>query len=69
MDIQAYVAEDEKVSLKEVQLKDIDADEILVKVVGTGVCHTDLNVLQQVTPTPTPIALGHEGAGIVEKVG
>src|SRR5699024_11167306 len=69
MDIQAYVAENEKVSLKEVQLKDIDADEVLVKVVGTGVCHTDLIVLQSEVPTPTPIALGHEGAGIVEKVG
>lgn len=69
MDIQAYVAENEKVSLKEVQLKDMDADEVLVKVVGTGVCHTDLIVLQSEVPTPTPIALGHEGAGIVEKVG
>jgi aryl-alcohol dehydrogenase len=69
MNIQAYVAENEQVSLKEVQLKDIDADEIIVKVVGTGLCHTDLNVLHSATPTPMPIVLGHEGAGIVEKVG
>lgn len=69
MKIQAYVAENEQVSLKEVQLKDIDADEIIVKIVGTGLCHTDLNVLHSATPTPMPIVLGHEGAGIVAKVG
>lgn len=69
MKIQAYVADNEQVSLKEVQLKEIDADEIVVKIVGTGLCHTDLNVLHSITPTPMPIVLGHEGAGVVEKVG
>ncbi len=69
MNIQAYVAENEVVSLKEVQLREIEADEIIVKVVGTGLCHTDLNVLHSLTPTPMPIVLGHEGAGIVAKVG
>lgn len=69
MNIKAYVAENETVTLKDVQLKELAADEVLIKVVGTGLCHTDLNVLHQITPTPTPIVLGHEGAGIVEKVG
>lgn len=67
--VKAYVAENETVALKDVQLKELDADELLIKIVGTGVCHTNLNVLHQHTPTPTPIVLGHEGAGIVEKVG
>jgi aryl-alcohol dehydrogenase len=44
-------------------------DEILVRVVATGICHTDLSVQQQVTPFPLPALLGHEGAGIVEQVG
>ncbi|MFD0944550.1 NAD(P)-dependent alcohol dehydrogenase [Savagea faecisuis] len=69
MKIQAYVAEDAKVALKEVELKEIGADEILIRVVGTGLCHTDLGVLHSAIPTPMPIVLGHEGAGIVERVG
>lgn len=44
-------------------------DEILVKVVATGVCHTDLVVMAGHLPTPMPVVLGHEGAGIVEAVG
>ena len=45
------------------------ADEVLVRIVATGLCHTDLVVRDQVYPTPLPIVLGHEGAGIVEAVG
>jgi aryl-alcohol dehydrogenase len=45
------------------------ADEVLVRIVATGLCHTDLVVRDQVYPVPLPIVLGHEGAGIVEAVG
>jgi aryl-alcohol dehydrogenase len=44
-------------------------DEVLIRVVATGICHTDLSVQQQITPFPLPGLLGHEGAGIVEQVG
>jgi aryl-alcohol dehydrogenase len=44
-------------------------DEILVRVVAAGICHTDLSVQHQVTPFPLPALLGHEGGGIVEAVG
>ncbi|MCP5916512.1 alcohol dehydrogenase catalytic domain-containing protein, partial [Klebsiella pneumoniae] len=44
-------------------------DEVLVKIVGTGVCHTDMVVRDQGYAVPLPMVLGHEGAGIVEKVG
>jgi len=44
-------------------------DEVVVRVVATGLCHTDLVVRDQVYPVPLPIVLGHEGAGIVESVG
>ncbi|KPI04018.1 Aryl-alcohol dehydrogenase [Actinobacteria bacterium OK074] len=40
-----------------------------VRLVATGVCHTDAIVRDQWYPTPLPAVLGHEGAGIVEKVG
>jgi aryl-alcohol dehydrogenase len=44
-------------------------NEILVKVVAVGVCHTDMVVRDGMLPTPMPVVLGHEGAGIVEKIG
>ena len=44
-------------------------DEVLVKVVATGLCHTDMVARDQGYPVPQPIVLGHEGAGIVESVG
>lgn len=44
-------------------------DEVLVRIVATGLCHTDLVVRDQVYPVPLPVVLGHEGAGIVESVG
>ncbi|MEV0034585.1 NAD(P)-dependent alcohol dehydrogenase [Streptomyces sp. NPDC050804] len=44
-------------------------DEVLVKVVAAGVCQTDIHVRDQHLPTPLPAVLGHEGAGIVERVG
>ncbi len=43
--------------------------EARIKIVASGVCHSDLSVLNATIPLPTPIVLGHEGAGIVEEVG
>ena len=45
------------------------AGEVKVRLVATGICHTDLSVLQGHLPSPRPIVLGHEGAGVVESVG
>jgi len=45
------------------------ADEVLVRIVAAGMCHTDMVIRDQVYPVPLPIVLGHEGAGVVEKVG
>jgi aryl-alcohol dehydrogenase len=44
-------------------------DEVLVKLVATGICHTDITCRDGFMPLPRPIVLGHEGAGIVERVG
>lgn len=44
-------------------------DEVLVKIVATGMCHTDMVARDKVYDVPHPIVLGHEGAGIVESVG
>jgi len=45
------------------------ADEILVRVVATGMCHTDHEVVHGHMPPAAPAVLGHEGAGVVEAVG
>lgn len=52
--------------LQDVMLDEPRADEVLVKLVATGVCHTDLSVRNGVR---SPQVLGHEGAGIVDAVG
>jgi S-(hydroxymethyl)glutathione dehydrogenase / alcohol dehydrogenase len=52
----------------EVELAEPKANEVLVKIGATGVCHSDLNALGDAT-TPNPTVLGHEGAGIVAAVG
>jgi aryl-alcohol dehydrogenase len=45
-------------------------DEVLVRIVATGMCHTDLHARDGYFPNlPYPIVCGHEGAGIVEEVG
>ncbi|MDB4893826.1 MAG: S-(Hydroxymethyl)glutathione dehydrogenase, partial [Firmicutes bacterium] len=45
------------------------ADEVLVRIVAVGMCHTDIVVRDQLYPVPLPAVLGHEGAGVVERVG
>ena len=45
------------------------ADEVQVRVVATGICHTDLKMTEGYRPLPLPVVLGHEGAGIVTAVG
>ena len=55
--------------IEELELDDLRAGEVRVRMVATGVCHTDAIVRDQVYPTPLPAVLGHEGAGIVEAVG
>jgi aryl-alcohol dehydrogenase len=46
------------------------ADEVLVRVVASGMCHTDLHARDGYFPNlPYPVVCGHEGAGIVEQVG
>lgn len=56
-------------SIETLELEEPRDDEILVRVVATGVCHTDVVVRDGLLPTPHPVVLGHEGAGIVERVG
>ena len=71
MEITAAVvrAQSKPFEIETLELAEPRADEVLVKVVGTGVCHTDLICRDQWYPVPLPAVLGHEGAGVVEAVG
>jgi aryl-alcohol dehydrogenase len=54
-------------AIETVEIEGPRPGELLVRVVASGICHTDLTVHGR--PGPRPIVLGHEGAGIVEEVG
>src|SRR5690349_13756621 len=56
-------------SLETLELDEPRNDEVLVRIVATGVCHTDLSIRDQYLPLRLPIVLGHEGAGVVERAG
>lgn len=56
-------------ALEKVTLRDIGPDEVLVRIVGAGMCHTDVLPRVPNFMAAPPIINGHEGAGIVEAVG
>ena len=56
-------------TLESVELDAPRPDEILVRIKAVGVCHTDLVAREGAMPFSMPAVLGHEGAGIVERVG
>ena len=45
------------------------ADELLVRLVASGICHTDIGIIDGGDGSAEPVVLGHEGAGVVEQVG
>lgn len=56
-------------ALEELELGDPRASEVRVRLVATGLCHTDISVMNRPFPVDKPIVLGHEGAGVVDAVG
>ncbi len=56
-------------SLEEVELDEPRADEVLVRIVATGLCHTDIHLKGFLPGEMFPNVFGHEGAGVVEAVG
>ena len=55
--------------IEQARIRGPRSDEVLVRIVATGLCHTDLIVRDQYYPVPLPIVLGHEGAGVIEAIG
>ena len=56
-------------TIEEVEIDDPREHEVLVRTAATGVCHSDLHFVEGLYPFPGPAVLGHEAAGVVEKVG
>ncbi|TAM74636.1 alcohol dehydrogenase [bacterium] len=57
------------VEVAELDLADPGAGEVLVRIASAGLCHSDLSAVDGTRPRPLPIVLGHEAAGVVERVG
>jgi aryl-alcohol dehydrogenase len=71
MEIKAAVTfkKSDKFKIEQLDLSEPNDNEVLVRIVASGICHTDLAARDQHLPIPLPSVLGHEGAGVVEKVG
>lgn len=71
MPIRALVVEEKgsRFEEQELELEEPARGEALVRIVAVGVCHTDQITRHGDMPMPFPSVLGHEGAGVVERVG
>lgn len=55
--------------LEDIQIDQPGRGEVLVRTAASGICHSDLTVIEGGLPFPPPCILGHEPAGVVEEVG
>ena len=71
MKIKAAVAREKegRLNIEEIELDEPREDEVIVRIAGSGICHTDLMPWHETVPSRFPAVYGHEGAGVVEKVG
>ena len=71
MKVRAAVAYQDRhqFSIETLEMSELGPDNILVRTVGCGLCHTDVKAREGNMGVPMPSVLGHEGAGIVEQVG
>lgn len=58
-----------RLTIESIEVEEPRAGEVLVRVAHCGVCHSDLSVVDGEFPSPVPVVLGHEAAGVVEAVG
>src|SRR5687767_2558721 len=56
-------------TIETVEMGPLGPTDVLVRIHASGLCHTDLEVIEGSLAYPLPIVLGHEGAGVVEAVG
>ena len=64
-----FVEQDGDLVVEDVKAADPGPRDVVVRITASGVCHSDLSVINGTLPMPPPAILGHEGTGIVEDVG
>ena len=62
-------AQSQPLLIEDVELDAPGPEEVLVQIVGAGLCHSDLSVINGSRPRPLPMVLGHEASGIVRELG
>ena len=71
MKVRAAIAYEDRpaFSIEDLDMSEPGPENVLVRMVGCGLCHTDVKAQKGTMGVPMPAVLGHEGAGIVERVG
>lgn len=65
-----FIAPKQPLEMQDIPVPEIGERDILVKVKAAGICHSDAHYRAGVSPVkPVPLTLGHEVAGVVEKIG
>ena len=65
-----FVGADQPLQMQEIPIPEIGRSGILVRVKAAGICHSDVHYRAGISPVkPVPLTLGHEVAGVVEKIG
>ncbi|MGF1470099.1 MAG: NDMA-dependent alcohol dehydrogenase [Sandaracinaceae bacterium] len=65
-----FYGEGQPIKVEEIDVDDPKENEVMLKMVSSGLCHSDYHMVTgEFGPIPMPMIGGHEGAGIVEKVG
>jgi S-(hydroxymethyl)glutathione dehydrogenase/alcohol dehydrogenase len=64
-----FYGPNQPLKIEQVDIDDPREHEVLVRTAASGVCHSDLHFVEGLYPHPAPAILGHEAAGVVEKVG
>jgi alcohol dehydrogenase len=65
----APYAQSRPLEIADLDLSPPGRGEVMVRIAAAGLCHSDLSVIDGSRPRPTPMALGHEAAAIVEETG
>jgi S-(hydroxymethyl)glutathione dehydrogenase / alcohol dehydrogenase len=60
---------DSPLTVEAITLDDPEPGEVIVRLAACGVCHSDLHMISPVFKNALPVVLGHEGAGVIERIG
>src|SRR4051794_9484033 len=67
--VRAAVWDGAELIVDDVELQAPGRGEVTLRLLASGICHSDLHVIDGSSPVPPPVVLGHEAAGIVHRLG